>query len=150
LNRPTPAPFRKGFTLFETFDHTADVGLRVEADTLAGLFEEAARGFSSLVVANLADVRRVEERTVRVEGTEHDFLLFDWLNELVYLLDHEHLVFSQFEVSFDSEGLTGICRGEKIDRARHQLEHEVKAITYHDLKVEQRPGGWLAEVILDI
>ena len=136
--------------MFETFDHTADVGLRIQSATLSDLFSEAARGFSSLIVANLADVQPVEERTVRVEGSQHDYLLFDWLNELVYLLDHEHLVFSQFEVTFDQEGLTGVCGGERLDRSRHQLEHEVKAITYHDLKVEQHPGGWLAEVILDI
>jgi SHS2 domain-containing protein len=136
--------------VFETFDHTADVGLRIQAPTLSDLFVEAGRGFSSLIVANLADVRPVELRTLQVKGTEHDYLLFDWLNELVFLLDGEHLLFSEFEVSFHSEGLTAICRGEVLDRARHRLEHEVKAITYHDLKVEQQPGGWLAEVILDI
>jgi SHS2 domain-containing protein len=136
--------------VFETFDHTADVGLRVTAPTLRELFIEAARGVSSLIVTNLDDVQPVEERKVRVAGTEHDYLFFDWLNELIYLLDREHLVFSQFDVTFDTEGLTGICRGEVIDRARHQLEHEVKAITYHGLKVEHRTDGWLAEVILDI
>jgi SHS2 domain-containing protein len=136
--------------MYETFDHTADVGLRIGAATLPELFAEAGRGFSSLIVANLADVRPVEERTIRVAGTDPDYLLFDWLNELVYLLDHEHLVFAEFSVAHDEAGLTAVCRGEKLDRDRHQLEHEVKAITYHDLKVEQTDGGWLAEVILDI
>jgi SHS2 domain-containing protein len=136
--------------MFETFDHTADIGLRMTAATLAELLADAGRGFSSLIVANLADVRPVEERTVQVAGAEPDYLLFDWLNELVYLLDREHLVFSQFDVTVNDAGLTAICRGEPLDRTRHQLEHEVKAVTYHDLKVEQSEHGWLAEVILDI
>lgn len=136
--------------MYETFDHTADIGLRISAPSLSELFAEAGRGFSSLIVANLAAVRPVEERTIRVAGAEPDYLLFDWLNELVYLLDHEHLLFSQFHLAHDETGLTAICRGEHLDRARHQLEHEVKAITYHDLTVEQVQIGWLAEVILDI
>lgn len=136
--------------MYETFDHTADIGLRIAAGTLPELMAEAGRGFSSLIVANLGELRPVEERTIRVAGVEPDYLLFDWLNELVYLLDHEHLVFSQFAVTHDAAGLTAVCRGERLDRARHQLEHEVKAVTYHDLKVEQVEDGWLAEVILDI
>jgi SHS2 domain-containing protein len=136
--------------MFETFDHTADIGLRMTAATLPELMAEAGRGFSSLIVANLADVQPVEERRIRVTGTEPDYLLFDWLNELVYLLDREHLVFSQFDVELSDAGLTAICHGERLDRARHQLEHEVKAVTYHDLKVEQLEDAWQAEVILDI
>jgi SHS2 domain-containing protein len=136
--------------MYETFDHTADIGLRITAATLQELFVDAGRGFSSLIVANLADVRTVEERTIAVEGTEPDYLLFDWLNELVYLLDSEHLVFSQFAAKIDERGLTATCRGERLDRSRHQLEHEVKAVTYHDLRVENTESGWEAEVILDI
>lgn len=136
--------------MYETFDHTADIGLRISAATLPELFADGGRGFSSLIVANLADVRPVEERTIQVAGSEPDYLLFDWLNELVYLLDREHLVFSQFTVTLNDTGLSAVCRGERLDRSRHQLEHEVKAVTYHDLKVEQSPEGWIAEVILDI
>jgi SHS2 domain-containing protein len=136
--------------MYETFDHTADIGLRITASTLAELLAEAGRGFSSLIVANLSEVRPVEERTIQVAGKEPDYLLFDWLNELVYLLDREHLVFSQFDVKLSDSGISAICRGERLDRTRHQLEHEVKAVTYHDLKVEQIENGWCAEVILDI
>src|SRR4051812_3280409 len=117
--------------MYETFDHTADIGLRVHAPRLEQLFEDAGRGFSSLIVANLADVQPSEERAIRVAGAEPDYLLFDFLNELVYLLDHEHLVFCQFEVTLSDARLTAVCRGEPLDRTRHQLEHEVKAVTYH-------------------
>jgi SHS2 domain-containing protein len=136
--------------MYETFDHTADIGLRITASTREELFIEAARGFSSLIVANLSAVQPVEERTVRVAGHELDYLLFDWLTELIYLLDREHLVFSEFAVSLNEAGLTGVCRGERLDRSRHQLEHEVKAVTYHGLHAEPTDTGWEAEVILDI
>jgi SHS2 domain-containing protein len=110
---------------------------------------EAAKGLTSLIV-DLAGVEPRQDASFRIAGKDLDYLLFDWLNELVYLLDREHLVFSQFSVTVSETGLIATCRGEPIDSTRHQLEHEVKAVTYHDLKVEQVEDGWVAEVILDI
>ena len=81
---------------------------------------------------------------------DRELLLFDWLKALLYWFDSEHLLFGKFEVKLTEAGLTGIAWGEPLDRRRHQLEHEVKAITYHGLCVEQTPGGWLAEFIVDI
>ena len=50
----------------------------------------------------------------------------------------------------DASGLTAAARGEPIDRRRHEMDMEVKAITYHGLKVQRDGDGWLAEVIVDI
>ena len=83
-------------------------------------------------------------------GDDRELLLYDWLKELLYHFDAEHLLCARFEVKVRPNGLTGSAWGEKLDRARHELNHEVKAITYHGLKVEQTPNGWLAEVIVDI
>jgi tRNA nucleotidyltransferase (CCA-adding enzyme) len=60
------------------------------------------------------------------------------------------LLFGKFEVKVTEAGLSGTAWGEPLDRTRHQLEHEVKAITYHGLRVEPKADGWLAEVIVDI
>ena len=54
------------------------------------------------------------------------------------------------EVQVRDDGLTGTAWGEPLDSARHMLAHEVKAITYHELKVVRDGDGWLAEVIVDI
>ena len=136
--------------MYETFEHTADLGLRVRASELEQLFAEAARGLLNVLVANPAEVRPVQERGVVVEGSAADYLLFDWLTELLYLFDTEQLLLSEFDVTLDSAGLKAVCRGEPIDRARHDMDHEVKAITYHGLTVQQTDQGWLAEVIVDI
>src|SRR5439155_27271558 len=97
-----------------------------------------------------ASVRPLHQVEVRLKGTDREYLLFDWLKELLYRFDAEHLLFGRFEVHVTPDGLTGKAWGEPLDRARHELGHEVKAITYHGLKVEQTPDGWLAEVIVDI
>lgn len=136
--------------MFEIFEHTADLGLRVRADSLDALFADAASGFFSIIVANLDDVRPVQNLTLRVEGSRRDELLFDWLNELLYTFETRRLLLSRFDVSVGPDYVEGRAWGEPLDPQRHHLEHEVKAITYHRLRVEADAQGWLAEVIVDI
>ena len=88
-------------------------------------------------------------------------LLHDWLAELLYIFEVRRLALARFEVNIGPDGLTATVQGEPIDTARHQLDMEVKAITWHGLKVVRDGGGsdgggdsdkegWLAEVIVDI
>ncbi|HSG68927.1 MAG TPA: archease [Planctomycetaceae bacterium] len=136
--------------MYETFDHTADLGLRIEAATLEELFEEAARGITAQIVENVAAISPTEELTLEKQGTETDYLLFDWLDELIYQYEVRHRVFAEFEIKLTSEGFTATLRGEPVDREKHVLSHEVKAVTYHGFVVEQTENGWRAELILDI
>ncbi|MBI4851029.1 MAG: archease [Acidobacteria bacterium] len=136
--------------MYEIFEHTADLGLRIKASDLNTLFSEAGKGFFSLIVENIDDVALVETLEIKVNGQDLEYLLFDWLNELLYISETQHLVFSYFNVNIDNNGLTAKVSGEKIDYSRHILDHEVKAITYHGLVLKEEKTGWLAEVILDI
>ena len=136
--------------MYEIFEHTADLGLRIRAAELNELFAEAARALFSVIVDNFDDVRAVDELTFRLEGTRHDELLRDWLAELLYVFHTRHVLLVQFDVRLDLAGLTATARGEPLDPARHEIDAELKAVTYHGLKVEQHRDGWLAEVIVDI
>ena len=136
--------------MHEYFEHTADLGLRVTSPDLNQLFAEAASGLVGMIVENLNAVQLSQTVEIRIVGTDREYLLFDWLNEVLSKFECEHLVLAEFDVNVNDEGLTATCRGEPLDRERHQLGHEVKAITYHGLTVEQTADGWLAEVIVDI
>jgi SHS2 domain-containing protein len=136
--------------MYETFDHTADLGLRVRAPDLDTLFAEAAQALFAAVVENPEAIRPEREIEVTLPPDDREYLLFDWLKALLYHLDAEHLLLGRFEVHVGADGLHGKAWGEPLDRDRHVLSHEVKAITYHELKVEQTSDGWLAEVIVDI
>ena len=122
----------------------------MHADTLEQLLVEAGRGLFSLIVTNLDDVCGVCERKYQIERGQDDFLLFDWLGELLYTFETERLLLCQFQVQLQPSALEATCRGEPMNLDRHQMDHEVKAITYHRLAVEQIDGKWLAEVIVDI
>jgi SHS2 domain-containing protein len=136
--------------MHETFDHTADLGLRVTAPDLDTLFAEAAQALIAAVVVNPEAVRPLRLWEVNLPADEPVYLLFDWLKELLFRFDTEHELLSKFEVRVSAAGLRGKAWGEPYDPGRHELDHEVKAITYHNLRLEQTADGWLAEVIVDI
>lgn len=136
--------------MFETFDHTADLGLRITAPDEAALFAEAGRALTSILVENPDEVLPTTRHEVEIEGTDVEYLFFDWLSELLYRYESTHFLGCRFEVKRNSTGLKAALHGETIDRTRHRPSHEVKAITYHGLSVASDADGWSAEVIVDI
>jgi SHS2 domain-containing protein len=136
--------------MFELFEHTADLGLRMRAVTLEELLTDAARGLLAMLVANPEAVRPVQAKVIAIQAEDRSYLLFDWLSELLFAFDNERLLLAEFDIHLEGNSLSATCRGEPMDRARHRMEHEVKAITYHGLRVEQTERGWEAEVIVDI
>jgi SHS2 domain-containing protein len=137
--------------MHEVFEHTADLGLRIRAASPEALFAEAGVALFELVVENHASIQPTQAHTIELTNPQLDLLFFDWLNELLYLYDARHLLLSRFDVEIQGDALKGTVYGEPRDESKHQLDHEVKAITYHNLKVEQQADhSWLAEVIVDI
>jgi len=140
--------------VFETFDHTADLGLRVAGGSLNELFAEAAAGLISLIVADFGSVVAAQERSLQIDSPDLEYLYFDWLSELLFLFESEGWLTASAEVEVAGNSLRGVVRGETFCEERHRRSHEVKAITYHELSVESedRAGHefWTAEVIVDI
>lgn len=136
--------------MYDTFEHTADLGLRIVAADLNTLFAEAAEALFSAIVEDLASVKPLHRHELRLTGDDRTYLLFDWLNELLFRFDTGHWLFSRFEVIVEDTAVTGVAWGETLDRSRHFLEHEVKAVTYHGLRLEPVEQGWRAEIIVDI
>jgi SHS2 domain-containing protein len=136
--------------MYETFEHTADVGLRIRRGDLNGLFVEAAEGLFSVIVANPEAIRPLDSFDFQIKADRLDELLHDWLDELLFTFHTRHVLLCRFDVTLGGTAMTATARGEPINPARHEIDQEVKAVTYHALKVESEAGVWLAEVILDI
>jgi SHS2 domain-containing protein len=137
----------------ETFEHTADVGLRVTGADLNDLFRTAAEGMFDYIVANRGDVRVGVREAVEFRAESPSELLVFWLNELIFRCETRHTLYTEFapRVSEDGRWLRAEFGGEPIDRDRHVLDHEVKAVTRHGLELRRDGrGAWVAEVILDI
>ncbi len=142
---------RRGHKFLE---HVADIYVEAWGENLEEAFEEAAKAmFESMV-----DIKTVESKRridVSVEAVSIETLLVDWLNELLYHVDAEGLLLSNFKVEKieKTDGrykLEGYAEGETIDPEKHQLKIEVKAATYGLMKIEQTPQGVKLRVLFDI
>jgi SHS2 domain-containing protein len=135
---------------YELLDHTADVGIRVWADDVKGLFQEAAKALFDIIT----DLEKVEvhlDREVAVQGSGQEELMVAWLSELLYLHEVEELLFCDFALSeVDGRDVKGVAMGEKFYEGRHCIKTAVKAITYHQLEIQEKDGRWYAQIIFDI
>jgi SHS2 domain-containing protein len=136
---------------FEFIDiTTADVAFLAYGKDLNELFANAALAVFEVMI-NTKQVKKEKEEKVYVEGHDLESLMFNWLNELLYVSDSKNLAFSEFDVKIDEKNfkLEAVCKGEKIDPQKHETRTVVKAATYHHMKI-WKEDVWKAQVILDI
>jgi len=135
---------------FELLDHPADIGFRAHATTLPGLFANSAHALVYLIL----DPSRIEsqqEVQLGADAADYESLLVNWLNEVLYLTDSKRLALGSFEiVELNETQLKCIARGERRDPEKHSAKLVVKAVTYHQLKIVRTPGGWSADVYVDV
>ncbi len=135
---------------FRILEHTADIGFEAFGATRAEVFANAGRALFHIIVDSAAVGSREEVKTL-TQGTNPSELLVNWLSELLFLQDAEGWLFRDFEViSLSENSIEAVARGEKFEPARHQIKLLVKAITYHQLVLEETARGWRAQVYVDI
>jgi SHS2 domain-containing protein len=124
------------------------MGLVAYGKSLAEAFANAAYGLFSLIVEP-NKVKEKESWKVTVQAQDAEDLLFNWINELIYIFEVEHLLFRSFDITgFTGQSLEATCCGEKYDPSRHQLKTGVKSATYHMLKVDGEKNR--VQVIFDV
>ena len=132
---------------FEEIEHTADWALRVQGQDLAGLFVNAARGMSSLLVQELAEIPIEVEKHFELEADDAESLLVNWLSELAYWAETEGIVFGEFELyHVTPTHLQAAVRGGHMS----DLQKHIKAVTYHNLEIVEADDGLEATVVFDV
>ena len=138
---------------YRFFEHTADLGIEIEAPNLDSLLADGWRGLTESML-EVDRIEPVESRQLSVRAADLDRLLVDWLSEAIFLLESEGLVFSQVEPrSRQTEAgweVIAALGGEQFDQERHGLKRQVKAVTHHHLEIGDCAAGWRARVILDL
>jgi SHS2 domain-containing protein len=136
---------------FEFLDHTADIGIRIFGRSSGELFENAGLALFH-IITDPAKVRDKEQRSFNLQRDCIEELLVEWLSNLLYLHDIEAVLFSRFHIKIiDATSLQAEAWGEIFSEKNHYIKTEVKAITYHNLRVTRRDDGiWTATVILDL
>lgn len=137
---------------FRFLDHTADVLFEAYGKTLDKLFINAALALQETQV-NIKTVKPKQTKKVYLKSDSIEMLLFDFLQELIFLKDSKELLFSKFTVNVKKNknySLKADCYGEKIDPKKHKLGVDAKAITLHEFQVKKEKGRWKAHIIVDI
>jgi SHS2 domain-containing protein len=135
---------------FKVLDHTADIGIAVYGTDIKELFINAAVGLFSLM-ADLNNIKEDTQREVKLSAEDEETLLVEWLNELIYISDVEHIIFKRFQIDeLNDNQVKARCFGEKIKPGQHKLKREVKAATYHMLRISKSSDGYKVTVIFDI
>jgi SHS2 domain-containing protein len=159
----------------EYLEHTADVGMRVSADSFEALLESAARGMARLTIPSVDSIEPVGQRAFEFAGDDPALILFDLLNELLFVFATERLITLDLQLiqldsaptDYDSETqsppsvdkrsssepprrVRATVSFGRFDPDRDAAGPEVKAVTYHELAVTRDGRQWRAQVIFDI
>jgi len=135
---------------FEYFDHVADLGIRVRAPTLERLFQTAGHALMNWIGPEPCGGAE-QEREIALSSEDLEQLMVRWLQELLYLFQQRHQYFAGADWrDVTASGLRATVRLRSWDDTSSESYHEVKAVTYHKLRIVREAGGWDATVIVDI
>jgi SHS2 domain-containing protein len=135
---------------FELFDHTADVGVRVLADSLPALIRPASEGLYA-VIGELRATGSGERVQLDYADEEPAILLRDYLAELLLRFDRDRQIMTTIDVQEFRPGRLSVdVRMQAVDAVASVFYHEVKAVTYHELGIRALPEGYEARYIVDV
>lgn len=136
--------------IYEPLSHTGDLGMLVYGRNLHELFAHAAWAMFDLM-GDATTICPQQIVQIQVSATDREDLLVQWLSELLYLYDTQRLLCCTCTfTTLEPTALTATVAGEPLDPARHPIDTEIKAVTYHQIAVEPIGDGWQARVIFDV
>jgi len=135
---------------YKLTDHTADLGIEVYGSSLRELFENAGYAMFDIIT----DTNRLtafSETTLNITGEDRPDLMVNWLRELLYLWTGKGLLVKLINIlSISDYALSAIVKYEPFAPERHQIKSELKAVTYHQIRVERKDAKWEAGIIFDV
>ncbi len=132
---------------YRLLEHTADICIQAYGKDINEIFENSAYALFD----QMTEVEKVRKRgteSITLAAASTDALLVDYLSELIFISSTMGFLFCDFSVRVNGLGLVSTASGEKIDRRRHVLKDDVKAVTYHMLELNTVEG--YARFIIDV
>lgn len=135
---------------YKLIDHTADFGIHVFGTDLKDLFSNAAFAMFDLIT-DIKSLKGENQSSLNVKGSDRPDLMVNWLRELLYIWNgKEKLVESINIISITENELAAKIKFDSFDPARHSIKNEIKAVTYHQIQVNQIAKGWESRIIFDV
>lgn len=135
---------------YEILEHTADIRIRVFGNSLNDLFINAAFAmFDIFAEEKVHSEKTAVKAFILQEAIDIEELFINWLNELLSLSAAKEVIFSKFKINkLTNTSLDIECLGADI--SGYRINTEIKAATYHGLKIQNNDKNWEVEVIFDI
>ncbi len=139
----------KGIKVFYT---TADIGISVRGKTIGELFQNAAKGLSILLVKEVKEYKsNKKKKEFKLFAQSYESLLVKFLNELLYLYETDFLYFTKAEFEKINENeLKGYIYFKRLKEKAFIPNYDIKAVTYHNLKIIKKRIYYYADIIFDI
>jgi SHS2 domain-containing protein len=132
----------------------ADVAFEAWGVSLEEMFAASADALLNVMLTDPEALGREEELVVELAENDLEMLLFEFLNELVFLKDSRRLLLRSPTLSIGRQGdrytLRADLCGDRADHCGYFLGTDVKAVTMHRFRIEQTEGKWTSTVVLDI
>lgn len=133
---------------YQYLDHTADLGIEVWADDLAGLFCHIGKAiFETQIIGKM---RTDKQKSIVLKAESLDDLFVDWCRELLYYFSVDKYIPVKYRIVIENFSLKAHLLGDLFDQNRHRIRLEIKNPTYHNLKIEQKEGLVRARIIFDV
>lgn len=137
-----------------TLEHTADLGIWVEAMSLEELFERAAHVLAALMYKGHLS-GELQWHPMHLEAADGIELMVAYLNEIIYLIDGEEMLTVAVKIKSVDLAPSGAQLDARLgllpyDSAQHQILSSIKAATFHQAVLEPQGDGWRSEIFLDV
>lgn len=142
----------------QVVEHTADLAMEVEAESLPQLFDRAALGMLALIEQDdpepatqepdRAAGAATQQRKLELQDEDLPGLLVLWLREILYLHQVPHLAYRGAELQVVDE--RRLHARLHLEPDAYAAVRELKGVTYHGLDVARTDGGWRARIIFDV
>jgi len=137
---------------FKFLEHTADIKFRAYGKSLNEVFENCALAVSN-TLSRGGKIKSIKKKKITVKGNDNESLLYNFLEELIYLLDAKDFIVSKAKVKIKKE-----IKGKKLeaevygdDTKNYSDLDQIKAATYAEMYVKKRSDGkWEAQVVVDV
>ena len=131
---------------YRFLEHTADVEFQAFGKSLEEVFENAALALFNAMYKG--KVEKKIKKKIKIDGGNKESLLYNFLEELLFLLDSENFFLSNIKVKIEDNKLTAELYGDNA--SNYEISLQVKAITYHDMLIESKDKKWMVQVVVDV
>jgi protein archease len=139
---------------YQTIDHTADIAIEISGNSLEDLFQTAYQAWYETVLGHARCLSQVKKRK-KLQAFSPEELLVNFVSELNFWLMVKKWIVARIEkleLSEENGQLTlkVIATGQSFDPEKHELQAEVKAVTFHQLEIKQRGNNLYTRLVFDV